>query len=261
MRKQIEIPKTCPSCNSTLILINAQLFCKNIICSARSAKNIEHFAKTIGIKGLGPSTIKQLGINHYVELYGLSLQSLIEILDSEKKGNKLYEEIQRSKDADFATIIASFGIPKIGKTVASKLSTVSSILDLSKQKCMELGLGNIASDSLMDFINYEFKEIESLLPFPQLYNNVEVTNKPIVKTIVCITGKLKSFKTKTEAKSHLEAIGILVSDDVTKSINYLIDEDNKNSIKRQKAEEFGIPIVTNLLTFIEEKTHEYKKMD
>ena len=64
MRKQIEIPTKCPSCDTSLELVNAQLFCRNIMCSARARKNVEYFAKTIGIKGLGPSTIEKLNIQH-----------------------------------------------------------------------------------------------------------------------------------------------------------------------------------------------------
>ena len=39
---------------------------------------------------------------------------------------------------------------------------------------------------------------------------------------------------------------------VTKTLNYLVDEDGKNSSKRKKAEELGITIISNLETFIKE---------
>jgi DNA ligase (NAD+) len=57
--RQIVPPTNCPACNSDLELVNDQLFCRNSLCPAQSAKKLEHFARTIKIKGLGPSTIEK----------------------------------------------------------------------------------------------------------------------------------------------------------------------------------------------------------
>ena len=65
-----------------------------------------------------------------------------------------------------------------------------------------------------------------------------------------ITGKLKSFKTKAEATEILTSLGFKVSDSVTKTTNYLVDEENKQSSKRKKAEEYNIEIISNLIDFI-----------
>ncbi len=253
MRKQIEIPTKCPSCSTNLELVNAQLFCRNIMCSARARKNVEYFAKTIGIKGLGPSTIEKLNIQHYIELYGYTEEYLVSSLGSSLVGSKIYQEIQRSKSANFCTIITAFGISRVGKTVAQKLSVISSIKDITKEKCMELGLGEVASTNLMDFLQSEFKDIEEYLPFPQLYNNVEVASKPLAKKLICITGKLQSFKTKKEAAEVLESLGYEVIEKMNKSVQILVDEEDRNSLSRQKAEKMGIQIISNLLTFIEEE--------
>lgn len=253
MRKQIEIPKNCPTCDSVLELINSQLFCRNIMCPARAAKGLEHFAKTLNIKGLGPESIKKLGISHYIEIYNLTEAEITEKLGSDKIAKKLIEQIEQSKDAKFADIIAAFGIPKIGKVLANKLTPVNSVKDLTVEKCKELGLGNVATNSLIEFLNNEFKDIEPFLPFSQLYcNNSEIKDLDTVD-IVCITGKLKSFKTKEEAKVILEANGYTVVDSLSKKVTILIDEEDKNSSKRQKAEQMGIPIVNNILTLIKEE--------
>jgi NAD-dependent DNA ligase len=61
---------------------------------------------------------------------------------------------------------------------------------------------------------------------------------------------LTSFKTKAEATKILEAAGLIVVESVTKTLKYLIDEEDKGSTKRKKAEEYGVTIVTNLKDFV-----------
>jgi len=253
MRKQIEIPKNCPSCISPLELVNLQLFCRNIMCPARATKGLEHFAKVLSIKGLGPETIKKLGIAHYVEIYDLTEEILIEKLGSDKIAKKLIIQIEKSIDSEFSDIITSFGIPEVGKTTAAKLSSLTSIEEITFEKCKALGLGDVASTNIMEFINTEFQEIKHFLPFPKLFNNIPSIKVESATLVVCITGKLKSFKTKEEAKEALESRGYTVVDNLTKKVNILIDEENRNSSKRVKALEMGIKIVEDLSTLIKEE--------
>lgn len=250
MRKEIVIPQNCPSCNSVLEKINAQLFCRNIKCPARTQKNIEHFAKTIGIKGLGPAAIKKLGISHFYEIYSLSKGTIGSSLGSDKLADKLFSEIERSKQADIATVIAAFGIPKVGKVIAQKLSNIASLDSLTKEKCLELGIGNVASTNLMEFVEHEYKLIKDKLPFSNTSVKLE-SNADKLK--ICITGKLSSFKTKAEAKEQLELLGFMVVDSITKDVAILVDEENRGSTKRAKAEQLGLLIVDNLINFIKEK--------
>ena len=87
--EKIQVPSNCPSCNSILEWVNDLLFCKNKDCSTRSAKKIQHFAKTLYIKGLGPRSIEKLGLNSVVDMYYLDEESASLALNSEKLGSKL----------------------------------------------------------------------------------------------------------------------------------------------------------------------------
>jgi DNA ligase (NAD+) len=96
--------------------------------------------------------------------------------------------------------------------------------------------------------------MREFLPF-----SFTVDNKPVANVIgktVCITGKLASFKTKSEATKALENMGFKVTESVTKQTNYLVDEDNKGSSKRTKADQLGITIIENLSQFLQEKTYD-----
>ena len=82
------MPSNCPSCNSILESVNDLLFCKNNNCSTKSAKKIQHFAKTLYIKGLGPRSIEKLGLSSVVELYYLDEVSASLAINSVKsRGN------------------------------------------------------------------------------------------------------------------------------------------------------------------------------
>jgi NAD-dependent DNA ligase len=78
---------------------------------------------------------------------------------------------------------------------------------------------------------------------------------PVANTagpIVCVTGKLSSYKTKAEAYKQLTEHGFRISETVTKTTDYLVDEEDKSSTKRKKADTLGIKIITNLNTFLRE---------
>lgn len=250
---RIEIPKTCPACDFPLEMVNEQLFCRNTACSARLDKQIEHFAKTLGIKGLGSKTIEKLQLADITELYYLDLDDLIELLGSEKVALKLIEEINISRNASLQSVIASFGIPLIGNTASEKVcKVIESIDDITVEKCKEAGLGDKATANLINWLQNEFTEMREFLPFSFKTAKETASN---TKGNVCITGKLKSYKTKAEAYKVLEEAGYRVVESVTKTTMYLVDEEDKHSSKRKKAEELGITIISNLISFIKENNY------
>jgi len=108
---RIEIPTECPCCNYPLELVNDQLFCRNTACSAQLNKKVEHFCKTLGIKGMGSRTVEKLGLSDITELFYLDAEQVVESLGSEKVALKLLDEIERSKSADLATVLYVFLFP------------------------------------------------------------------------------------------------------------------------------------------------------
>ena len=247
---KIEIPTNCPCCDYTLELVNDQLFCRNSSCSAQLNKKLEHFCKTLGIKGFGPKTVEKLQISDITEIYYLDVQQVAEGLNSERMAEKLLDEIERSKGADLATVLAAFSIPLIGTTASTKICQVVGHIDqITPETCKQAGLGDKATQHLMDWLETEYIELKEFLPF-SFRSNAQVTSKADGPT-VCITGKLTSFKTKGAANEALAAAGFKVVESVTKTLNYLIDEANDNSSKRKKAEQYGITIVDNLIQFLQ----------
>lgn len=246
--KFIYEPTQCPCCESTLEKVGDQLFCRNSACSAQLSKKLEHFTKTLGIKGLGPKTIEKLQLQDITELFYLDEEEVQKVL-GEKIATKLLNEIEKAKLANLATVLESFSIPLIGNTAAKKLYTViSSIEEINHEACKQAGLGDKATQNLLNWIDTEYNEIQEFLPFD--FSKQTVVETTGNKGTVCITGKLRSFSKKAEAAQVLEAAGYTVVDSVTKQLNYLIDETDVVSSKREKAMQYGITIITNINDFI-----------
>ena len=90
----IEAPTNCPSCRSVLEEVNYLLYCRNPHCGEKVLKLIEHFAKTLKIKGLGPKSIAKLDIVSLEELYSLDALEMAKALGSERLAAKLVDELE-----------------------------------------------------------------------------------------------------------------------------------------------------------------------
>ena len=254
---KIEIPTTCPCCEYKLELVNDQLFCRNTACGAQLGKKVEHFCKTLGIKGMGPKSIEKLNLQDLTELFYLDQDSVVEALGSEKTALKLLDEIDRAKSADLATVLASFSIPLVGATASQKIcSVVEHISEINYETCKQAGLGDKVTENLVGWLQTDFPDLQEFLPFSFKSNRNSTSNSNSNNKTVCITGKLSSYKTKAEAYKALETAGYKAVESVTKTTDYLVDEEDKASTKRKKAESLGIQIITNLNTFLKEKIHD-----
>lgn len=243
----ITAPSTCPSCGYKLELSFPLLYCRSSSCGDQSSKKIEHFAKTLKIKGLGPAAITSLALESINDIYAISEYEIVNLLGSQKLGEKLFIEIENSTKAPLNILLAAFSIRLIGKTASEKLSAVcESIHDINEDSCAKAGLGPKATESLLGWIEEEYPLLE--LPHSFAFES------PKVRTggVVCISGKLKSFKTKAQATEALEQHGYTVKSSVTKDVTILVNESGVESQKTTKARESGVTIVENLLDFLGE---------
>lgn len=250
--KFIEEPTECPCCSYQLEKVNDQLFCRNTACTAQINGKVQHFAKTLGIKGFGPKTVEKLNIQELTEIFYLDHGEVADIL-GDKVAEKLLHEIEKSKGSDLATVLASFSIPLVGGTASSKLATVvANIEEITYEKCKEAGLGEKVTQNLLSWLDTDYVELKEFLPFK--FESKKQANVDAKK--VCITGKLKSFKKKADAEESLRAAGYILVDSVTKQTDILVDEEGKMSSKREKAVQYGIQIITDLNDLLKEKTNE-----
>lgn len=243
-------PTECPSCNGPLVWEKDQLFCKSSDCESKNYKKVEHFAKTMKIKGLGPSTISKLDIQTIDEIYLTSLDTMEKAL-GQKIAVKLFDEIERSKKAHLNEVLPSLGIPLVGKTASEKICTVvDNIYDITLTTCQKAGLGPKVTENLLNWIN-DNDDLLSVLPVN--FSITTHTNEPEKwMGTVCISGRLRTVKTKADAKKMLEAYGYKVIDNLTKEVTILLNESGISSTKTTKAQNMGIEICTDINQLLQE---------
>lgn len=244
----IEIPTNCPVCDSLLERVNDQLFCRNDLCMAKGYKRVEHFAKALKIKGLGPASINKLDITDPADLYKLTESKIQEIIKSAVIAEKLVGELVNSTARPLEDVLPAMGIPLVGQSATNKLQKVcNSIEDINEHTCKLAGLGDKTTNNLLSWIRTEeYKNYPFDFKFTK--SNTEIKDGDII----VITGKLTSFKTKSDATKILTELGFTVKDSITKNTKYLVNEGGKDSTKTVKAREAGILIIENLNEFIGE---------
>jgi NAD-dependent DNA ligase len=248
---KIEIPSSCPSCGTHLLNINGQLFCTNKVdCPAQSSKLVENFCSKMKIKGFGPATIEKLEISTISELYHLSMYELTEAV-GEKVATKLEAELNEKlrSTVDFASVLGSLSITLIGQVAASKIASKYNSFEDAKAD-------GKAGQNLLAWKDSVVGQDVMTLPWKFGGAQAKAVTTVDAKTLgidVCITGSLEDFPNRTEATKYLEQLGFSVKKDVTKTVQYLICEDESKigSSSYKKAQSRGIPILT-IKTLVQE---------
>ena len=245
-------PTHCPSCGTELERVNDLLYCYNKSCPAQWDKKLQHFATSLKIKGLGPATITKLQIESFTELYELTVAEIEQRLGSARLAEKLFQELNNSKNASLQTLLPAFAIPLFGRSASQKLcEKISTLEEISEKSCTEAGIGPKATSNLLNWLDNEFylNEYDKNLPFS--FASTKVVKRETVGT-VCISGRLNSYPTKARAAEVLEQHGFAVKNSLTKDCTHLINESGIESAKTQTARERGVIIITNIANLIGE---------
>ena len=202
-----------------------------------SSKVLEHFIKTLDIKGLGPASVKKMGLTHPVDLFEDQNWNLLGV-----NGTKVQAEIERTKTKPYDLVLASFGMSGVGKR-ASKLilSKIPAFRNLRDIETVDIkGIGPSTIESVLSWLD-ENEEWVLTLPL-QLEQNVtveEVVGTPARK--ICITGKMDM--TRNQLGDILEKLGFKVTNTITKDCYALITGGDTSSSKYKKANTLGISII------------------
>tara|TARA_B100000035_G_C21022596_1_gene564697 strand:+ start:448 stop:2190 length:1743 start_codon:yes stop_codon:yes gene_type:complete len=202
-----------------------------------SIKFLEYFIRILEIKGLGPASVKKMGLTHPVDLF--------EDQNWDKlgaNGSKVEAEIERTKTKPYDIVLASLGISGVGrraaKLIVSKIPAFRNLRDIETTEIK--GIGPSTVESVLSWLD-ENEEWVHTLPL-QLEQNVtveDVVGTPARK--VCITGKLDM--TRNDLGDRLDKLGFKVTSTVTKDCYALITGGDTTSSKYKRAVTLGITII------------------
>jgi DNA ligase (NAD+) len=200
-----------------------------------TSKVLEHFIKTIDIKGLGPASVKKMGLTHPVDIYDDQNWDMLGA-----NGAKVEAEIERTKTKPYDLVLASLGIPGVGRRAAKLIiAHIPAFRNLRDIETTDIkGIGPSTVDSVLSWLD-ENEEWVYNLPL-QLEQNVQVEEVLVTRKKVCITGKLDM--TRGQLSSILEEKGFQVTSTVTKDCYALVAGDTVSS-KYKKASTMGVNVI------------------
>ena len=200
-----------------------------------SVKVLEHFIKTLEIKGLGPASVKKMGLTHPVDLYDHQDWDNLGA-----NGAKVEAEIERTKTKPYDIVLASLGIPGVGKRAAKliipHIPAFRNLRDI--ETTVIKGIGPSTIESILAWLD-DNEDWATQLPL-QLEQNVQVEEVLVVRKKVCITCKLDM--TRNQLSSILEEKGFQVTSTVTKDCYALVAGDTVSS-KYKKAVTIGVNVI------------------
>ena len=254
----------CPECNSELTRKEgeAQHYCPNYYgCPPQIIGRIQHYIsrKAMDIEGLGGETVALLYENgllkDYSDLYELTVEQVTPLERmAQKSAENLVNGIQKSKEVPFERVLFALGIRYVGETVAKKLAKhYKTISALSQASMMDLILvdeiGDRIAQSVIEFFeNHDnTKIIERLQSFGVQFEIVEkfnpdATDLLVGKTFV-VSGVFELFS-RDDLKKSIEDNGGKVGSSISAKTDYVIAGDNMGPAKLEKANQLGIPIIS-----------------
>ncbi len=261
----------CPECNSELTRKEgeAQHYCPNYYgCPPQIIGRIQHYIsrKAMDIEGLGGETVALLYENglvkDYSDLYELTVDQVIPLERmAQKSAENLVNGIEKSKEVPFERVLFALGIRYVGETVAKKLAKhYKSITALSQASLMDLILvdeiGDRIAQSVIEFFENQdnIKIIQRLQSFGVQFEiiekfNPDATDKLVGKTFV-VSGVFELFS-RDDLKKSIEDNGGKVGSSISAKTDYVVAGDNMGPAKLEKANQLGIPIISE---------HEYVEM-
>lgn len=261
--KPIEFPNYCPECQTPLVRKEgeAQHYCPNEeSCPPQITGRIQHFCsrKAMDVEGIGEETVVLLVqeglIKDVADLYTLAADQLAGIPRlGDLSIQNLLEGIEKSKTQPFQKVLFGLGIRYVGETVAKKLVKAFETIERLQEATMEEleaidDVGQRIAESVFSYLRVEDNKhlIHRLklagLHFESTSNNNEQDGALAGKKIV-VSGVFERFS-RNEIKDLIEQHGGENSSSISSKTDYIIAGDQMGPSKKSKAEQLGIPLLS-----------------
>ena len=254
----------CPECNTELIRTegDAKHYCPNEFgCAPQITGKIQHFIsrKAMDIDGLGGETVDLLRkeglIQNYADLYDLKVEQIIPLERmAEKSAQNMVAGIEKSKEIPFEKVLFALGIRFVGETVAKKLAKHFKSMDNLMAADFETlvavdEIGDRIAQSIIDFSN-DLGNIQLIDRLKSYGVQLEVSAESLEGQTDKLTGKIFVISgvfhqmSRNELKKAIEDNGGKVSSSISKKTTFIVAGDNMGPSKLAKAENLGIPIIS-----------------
>lgn len=271
----IQPPTVCPACGGELVKLRedgVHLFCLNrTSCRPQAIARMAHFASRQGMDIETFSTrtaglfYDELGVRSAADLYHLDREKLVALKGfGEKKAEKLFAELEKSKDCELDAFLFAIGIPNIGKKTAYDLmahfGTLEALMGASEQELEDVeDVGGIVAASITEYFADEENRrfVNRLLEAgvrPQMHAQQDAGTLFEGMTFV-LTGTLPTLS-RAQAQEMIRKNGGKATGSVSKKTSIVLAGESAGS-KLDKARELGVRIIdeAQFLQMIEQQKH------
>jgi len=254
----------CPDCGTELIRKegDAKHFCPNEFgCPTQITGRIQHFIsrKAMNIEGMGAESVELLYknglIQNFSDLYELKEEQIIPLERmAEKSAQNMIQGIEASKEIPFEKVLFALGIRFVGETVAKKLARhFRGIEGLMAASYEELMLVDEIGEKIAESIIGYFENPDNRLLVDRLKSYglrlsideslyADQTDK--LKGMIFVVSGVFHLLSRNELKKSIEDNGGKVTGSISKKTNYIIAGDQMGPSKKEKAEQLGVPIIS-----------------
>lgn len=257
----IQPPTVCPACGGELVKLRedgVHLFCLNrTSCRPQAIARMAHFASRQGMDIETFSTrtaglfYDELGVRSAADLYHLDRGKLVALKGfGEKKAEKLFAELEKSKDCELDAFLFAIGIPNIGKKTAYDLmahfGTLEALMGASEQELEDVeDVGGIVAASITEYFADEENRrfVNRLLEAgvrPQMHAQQDAGTLFEGMTFV-LTGTLPTLS-RAQAQEMIRKNGGKATGSVSKKTSIVLAGESAGS-KLDKARELGVRII------------------
>ena len=257
----IQPPTVCPACGGELVKLRedgVHLFCLNrTSCRPQAIARMAHFASRQGMDIETFSTrtaglfYDELGVRSAADLYHLDREKLVALKGfGEKKAEKLFAELEKSKDCELDAFLFAIGIPNIGKKTAYDLmahfGTLEALMGASEQELVDVeDVGGIVAASITEYFSDEENRrfVNRLLEAgvrPQMHAQQDAGTLFEGMTFV-LTGTLPTLS-RAQAQEMIRKNGGKATGSVSKKTSIVLAGESAGS-KLDKARELGVRII------------------
>lgn len=257
----IQPPTVCPACGGELVKLRedgVHLFCLNrTSCRPQAIARMAHFASRQGMDIETFSTrtaglfYDELGVRSAADLYHLDREKLVALKGfGEKKAEKLFAELEKSKDCELDAFLFAIGIPNIGKKTAYDLmahfGTLEALMGASEQELEDVeDVGGIVAASITEYFADEENRrfVNRLLEAgvrPQMHAQQDAGTLFEEMTFV-LTGTLPTLS-RAQAQEMIRKNGGKATGSVSKKTSIVLAGESAGS-KLDKARELGVRII------------------
>ena len=257
----IQPPTVCPACGGPLVKLRqdgVHLFCLNrTSCRPQAIARMAHFASRQGMDIETFSTrtaglfYDELGVRSAADLYSLDREKLVALKGfGEKKADKLFAELEKSKDCELDAFLFAIGIPNIGKKTAYDLmahfGTLEALMGATEQELVDIeDVGEIVASSITEYFADEENRrfVNRLLEagvHPQMHMQEDAGTLFEGLTFV-LTGTLPTLS-RAQAQEMIRKNGGKATGSVSKKTSIVLAGESAGS-KLDKARELGVTII------------------